>query len=165
MNTEILKKMYSGINKVSLSEMKVDLALVDDIQKMLDSVTKERDLIRTIVDKIASTSTELKNVDAQIKTMEKALQDTKTTQGKTLGKTIITLQNQVDKEYKAGDALENKSYALIQKAQAAADALGVDAMAIKGLKELDNTTNDLESWRDQMNIDVKKIPFPDFLQF
>ena len=40
MNKEVLKKLYSSTEKVELSEVKVDLALVDDIRKQTDIASK-----------------------------------------------------------------------------------------------------------------------------
>ena len=164
MNKHVFEKI-AKLEKTELSEVKVDLALVDDIAKMLKNVTVETRVSESMVSDITKLSNAISTADADIKRKEKELNDTKTELGKSYGKSLTALQTMADKQMKLSDKLENQAIAVIKKAQAAAEGLGVDPNAIKGLSELTKLTDDLEGWKLQIESDIKKIPFADFLQF
>jgi hypothetical protein len=97
MNKEVLKKMYSATNKVELSEVQIDLAVIDDIKKSVDVAGKA----------VNSFLNAYKVISAQ--------KDTAISNGETYYKTANELRNTL-KQFEAKakelgiDALENKDY-------------------------------------------------------
>lgn len=165
MNRSVLEKLAKLNNRVELAEVKVDLALVDDIDKMLSTVKAERDANEKLANSVEGLDKRVQAAGADFAKKQKELDDMKSTLGKTLGKEIITLQTNGDKQYAKSEKLEKSAFALIQKAEKAAEALGVAPSSIKNFNELINVADDLEGWKLQIKSNIEKMKFPEFLQF
>jgi hypothetical protein len=154
MNKSVLDKLSKFEKNVELAEVKVDLALVDDIQKSLSSLSAELANTKKIALDTENTSKDIVAADQQI---QKIASD--------MGKRINTLWTSGDKQSEKSKKLSNTAFALQKKAEAAADALGVDAMAIKGYKDLMNLVDDLEGWAEQIKVNQNKVNFPEWIKF
>lgn len=165
MNKSVLEKLAKFENNVKLAEVKVDLALVDDINKMLATVTAERDANKKLAESVDGLDKRAQAAEVDFVKKQKELEDMKSNLGKTLGKEIITIQTNGDKQVAKSDKLENSAIALIQKAEKAAEALGVAPSSIKNLNELAKAADDLEGWKMQIQSNISKMKLPDFLQF
>jgi len=126
MNKSILQKL-SKLN--DQTTFKVELALVDDINKMNDSVKASIDLMRKyLVDYVAA---------------EKAILDA--------NNAADSLVSKGDAEASKGSKLETSAGTILDKAETGASALGVDARQIPGYNELLNSTQTLGKVYQELN--------------
>jgi len=135
-----LNKIYDRLpkEKIELSKVelkRIELGIVDDIQKMADKINAE--------------ISGLKEKQKQVQAFRKEL----TGMYKT-GEKIETVSK---KSISAADKLYDQGAKLIDKAEQAAKDLGVDFRSIKGFPAFDKAVGDLESEYSFLEEDVKEM--------
>lgn len=138
--------------EVELSAEKVELGIADDINKMLSNVQKMIDKVEPIEKMVQD-----KSIAEEYKNKAKDAIDKINEQ---MVKKYEGIFDKAEKGISQADALENKSYTLIRKAEDAADALGVNPNSIKGLSELEDATSNLEDIHGQIKADLNKVDIP-----
>ena len=135
-----LNKIYNRLpkEKIELSKVelkRIELGIVDDIQKMADTINAE--------------ISGLKEKQKQVQAFRKEL----TGMYKT-GEKIETVSK---KNISAADKLYDKGAKLIDKAEQAAKDLGVDFNSIKGFPSFDKAVGDLEVEYSILGDDIKDM--------
>ena len=141
MSNDIMSKIAKLSNRVELSAEKIELGLVQDIEKQ--------------VAKLNGAISNIKKEEAKIGGItKKALED------------ISKIENKASADLeKSRDVLDNnldsidQAVAIANKAEAAAKDLGVDVKDIKGIAELIKTAEDLNKAYDSAKSDFVNAPF------
>lgn len=126
----IKQEVFSKITELSKQrEYKVDLALVDDIQKSIDATKK-------VFDEVAAAN---KAMDESAAFSNKILKD-----AIEADKAYDKAAALNEKAVKNGNAQVDKAIAMLNKVKSAADALGLDGTSVKGFTELEKMSITLE---------------------
>ena len=123
---EKIAKVALKNQKLFLKNQKVDLAISDDIKKMISQGNK--------------LLSELKSLDPKLKSADKEL----ISKVKSAVKEANKIASDDAKKRKEAAKLEPKIGTVLDKAEKAANALGVNATEITGFLELENIYADLE---------------------
>ena len=125
------KKMFTKLfSKTELGTQKVELALVDDIQKAIDTATKA----------LQETKVANKAMDDSAALSNKILKDA--IEADNIYNKAAALN---DKAIKNGNVQVDKALNMVKKVDQAADTLGLKGSSVAGYAQLDKLVNELEN--------------------
>jgi peptidoglycan hydrolase CwlO-like protein len=129
-----VRKIFSKLPKTELSTEKVELNVMQDIDKTLDKLVSEFQSLRVLEGDI---DVQLQNVKSAKDKLDDIIRDAK--------------QGQKETQKKISEV--NK---LKEKAEKAARDLGVDAKEIKGFNQIDDITSDAEEEIKNISLMIKQ---------
>jgi peptidoglycan hydrolase CwlO-like protein len=137
-NKNEIQKIFNKLPEDKVELEKVQLGVVDDLQKVLSDMKSNLDEAKKLSKRVESFNKEGSQIAQAIKANKK---------------TIQKLISETDKNESKGSKLQDKVSTILNKAEKAAKELGVDYLNIKGVKQADSLWDEIRAVNNYNNID------------